>query len=74
MPNTAGLFFAAYPSLWLLKVPLVRLDDVRWEGADGQGRAFPHFYGELGATHVEGVKEINKPEGGWNVLAEAWLE
>lgn len=74
MPNTANLFFDAHPSLWVLKVALDRLGDTRWEGADGQGRAFPHFYGKLGAAHVEGVRELRRPGGGWGALGEAWLE
>ncbi|MBE3048769.1 DUF952 domain-containing protein [Candidatus Bathyarchaeota archaeon] len=60
--------------MWVLKVTLGRLHDVRWEGADGQGRAFPHFYGKLGATHAEGVRELRRPAGGWGAINEDWLE
>lgn len=74
VPGTASLFFDAFPSLWLLKVPLDRLHDTRWEGSDAQGRAFPHFYGKLGAAHVDGFRELRRPRDGWAALSDAWLE
>ncbi|SPN97715.1 uncharacterized protein DNG_01228 [Cephalotrichum gorgonifer] len=73
--NTANLFFDGYPSLWVLRVPLARLADVRWEGGDAAGRAFPHLFGgKLGEEEVESVKELKRPGGGWAGLEDEWLQ
>lgn len=74
IPATAGLFYNDHPSLWMLRIPLQGLGTVKWEGADGKGRSFPHLYGKLGSAEVESVKELKRPEAGWGALKEAWLE
>ena len=74
-PATAGSFFSASEKLWVLKIPLKRIEsNVKWEA---NGGCFPHLYGaDLGKTEVEDVKAFTRGEGGdWISILEKdeWL-
>ena len=76
IPTTASLFYAHANSLYLLKIPLDRIEKAtKWEET-GSG-CFPHLYGaELGREEIVDVKEFRRedPEQWKNVLSnDAWL-
>ena len=63
VPATAGRFYSTNSSLWLLKIPLDRIQkDVRWEGS--AGGHFPHVYGAMpGKAEIVDSKEFRNGEG-----------
>ncbi|KAL7923588.1 hypothetical protein ACQKWADRAFT_288715 [Trichoderma austrokoningii] len=72
VPNTADLFFAEAPALWVVKFKLEKLaDPVKWEGG------FPHLYGNFGARDVVSFAKFERREEqrwvDW-MLAADWLE
>ena len=76
IPGTASLIYAHASSLYLLKIPLDRIEKAtKWEET-GSGY-FPHLYrAELGREEVVDVKEFRRESGKqWTeVLSnDAWL-
>lgn len=66
IPTTADHFFAAAPSLYLLKLRLANFvapaATVRWDETPGTNR-YPHLYGNFGAADVVAVREVRRREG-----------
>ena len=62
-PATAGRFYSMVSSLWLLKIPLDRIENnVKWE--DSGDSCFPHVYGPMpGKAEVSDVRDFRKGEG-----------
>lgn len=76
VPATAGRFFAATHTLWLLKIELDRIEaNVRWE--DAGESCFPHIYGPMpGNGEIVDVKDFRKGDGeDWAAVLEkeGWL-
>lgn len=75
-PRTVGRFFSTTKELWLLKIPLDRIEKcTKWE--DGGSDCFPHIYGPMvGRDEVADAKAFERSEGeGWKKLLEKdpWL-
>ena len=76
-PGTAARFFSPSQQLWLLKIPLERIqDNTRWE--EGNSDTYAHLYGAgLGREEVAEVRECKREEGkSWESAlgGEDWLE
>lgn len=77
IPATASLFYTHANSLFLLKIPLDRIEEAtKWE--ETESGCFPHLYkAELGREDVVDVKEFRRevPEQWTNLLSnDAWLQ
>lgn len=75
-PATAGRFFSASETLWMLRIPLKRIESkVKWE--EVKSGCFAHLYGaDLGHREVESTKVFTRGEGdGWIAILEKdeWL-
>ena len=75
-PVTAGRFFSATEKLWVLKIPVQKLEsNVRWE--ENQSGCFPHLYGaHLGQREVESTKTFTRGEDyKWTAILkeDEWL-
>ena len=75
-PATAARFFSASDKLWLLMVPLERIEgNLKWEEM-GSG-CFAHLYGaDLGRMEVESVGAFTRGEGDdWSAVLgkDEWL-
>jgi len=75
-PKTAGRFFSDTKNLWLLKIPLQRIEqNVKWE--EGRSGCFAHLYDQgLGRDEVEDTNRIARGEGeDWEkaMEREQWL-
>ena len=76
IPGTASLIYTYAKSLFLLKIPLDRIEEAtKWE--ETTSGCFPHLYrAQLGREEVVDVKEFTRegPEQWTNVLSnDAWL-
>ncbi|KAI5846267.1 hypothetical protein DFP73DRAFT_511339 [Morchella snyderi] len=85
VPGVVGGFMGGAASVWLLKIPIGRVEGggaLRWEGAvvnGAVGERFPHLYGAgIGVAEVLDWKEFRKGEGGWGGVFDAasagWVE
>ena len=75
-PATAARFFTHAISIWLLKIPLQRIEqNVKWEATGSDG--FPHLYGKsIGKGEIEDVRLYRRKEGeDWLAVLEGdeWL-
>lgn len=75
-PATAGRFFSASEKLWVLKIPLGKIEsNVKWEEAESG--CFAHLYGaDLGRAEVDNTKAYMRGEGDdWVAMLEKdeWL-
>lgn len=75
-PKTAGRFFSDTANLWLLKIPLQRIEqNVKWE--EGTSGCFAHLYDQgLGRDEVIDTKSMARGEGeNWEKATgkEQWL-
>lgn len=73
---TAGRFFSTSETLWLLKVPIERVEsNVKWE--EMKSGCFPHLYSAgLGRMEVEDTKAFTKgKDEEWTTILEKneWL-
>lgn len=61
--ETARLHFAGATDLLALEIPLAAIaDKVKFELAPKRGEAFPHYYGDLLASHVKRAIPL-QPDG-----------
>ena len=85
VPGTLKLFFGDQPRVFILRVPLARVETlIRWEdpkgkvcGPRGGEGLFPHLYNglKLGKDEAESVRVLEN-SGGWDAAlkeAEDWL-
>lgn len=75
-PQTAARFFATADALWLLKIPLARIENMtKWE--EGRSGTYAHIYGEMvGQEEVVDVKEFRREDGrAWGSVfgGDDWL-
>ena len=71
-PGTAVRFFANHDTLYILRLPLKKLEDgsgeVKWEESMSHG-VFAHLYGaEIGKQEVEEVMVMRRGEEGWEKI------
>ncbi|KAG7001425.1 hypothetical protein G7Y79_00031g065400 [Physcia stellaris] len=75
-PRTAERFFAAADALWVLKIPLARIEGMtKWE--EGRSGTYAHISGDMvGREEVVDVKEFRKGTGSdWESVfgGDDWL-
>ncbi|PHH75421.1 hypothetical protein CDD82_4454 [Ophiocordyceps australis] len=72
VPLTADRFFAAYQTLWVLKLDFGKIADlVKWEDS------FPHLYNDFGAQHIVTTHKVDRAHGQtWHetMQSASWLE